>query len=502
MRRGLLAGFTLLMMITLALPAQAQLQRSEKKTLFVFETQYAKNFDHMDRKRQKWARDKFLETFVTTFERFDFIDLGAAGGQIDTFLADADGYMLEHAQELVQLRKEPDGRIGEARVTLDDLKAAVANGYAFVPKITKVKREKIKQEKGGHRYEFHIDAHIDIYQTSTKQKIGTVTGSSDDIGGMLGAFKTMATAALLGESESNKEERAFQSAMEGVYEQMKTRIRQMDQFSLKSVATDTDFHGFSFDLGKNFGVRMDRRYKVWSLDMQGKPQEMEGFAKVRKIEEARSRAQILIGTVSEGDQVIEDAKFGINIAPMVGIIPWKAEGFDAIDGISFNFLDPNVVFALPPDEEGRKLNIGLQLEYNTAWILGISELYLVMEGGFVPVENMTVWQGMGGIRKKYYFRRLAAFWTLKFGGIGVDFIDTDFLDDPNVEKGSDATVYGVGVDVGAEVLLSPDIALRGQIGFAGFPKQTVLLVYDGNDWRTAQITSAGVTFAFTLSWTL
>ena len=501
MKRGLLIGMAFLLVLTSALPVQAQLQRSEKKTLFVFNTQYAKSFDHMNSKRQRWARDKFEETFVTTFERFDFIDV-QADGPVDSFLVDANAYLEQHAQELVQLRKEPDGRIGEARVTLDDLIAAVNNGYAFVPKFDKVKREKIKQEKGGYRYEFHIDAHIDIYRTSDKIKLTTVRGSSDAIGGVLGAMKMMASAALLGEGENDKEERAFKTAIEGVYEQMKTTIRKMDEFSLKAVASDTDLNGFTIDLGKDFGVRMDRRYKAWSLNLQGERIKMEAFGKVRKIEQERSRVQVLIGQVGEGDQVIEDARFGLNIAPMVGIIPWKAEGFDEIDGLSFNFLDPNVVFALPPDEEGRKLNIGLQLEYNTAWLVGISELYLVAEGGLVPVKNMTVWQGMGGLRKKWYFRRYAVFGTIKLGGIGVDFIDTDFLDDPNVEEGSDATVYGVGVDVGGEVLLSPDIALKGQIGFAGFPKQTVLLVYDGSDIRSAQITSAGVTFAFTLSWTL
>jgi len=501
MKRGLLAISLLTLAFAVVSPVQAQLQRSEKKTLFVFDTRYAESFKDMTSARERWARSKFLETFVTTFERFDFVDV-AASGDLDGFLADANAYLEQHAQELVQLRKQPDGRIGEARVTLDDLKAAVANGYAFVPTIDKVKMEKIKQEKGGHRYEFKINAHIDIYRTTDKSLIGTVRGTSEGIGGVLGSMKMLAQAALLGDAEEDKEERAFESAMDGVYEQMKTEIRKMDEFSLKAVATDTELNAFSFDLGKDFGVRMDRRYKAWSLDMQGKPQKMEAFAKVRRIEEKRSRAQVLIGRASEGDQVIEDARFGLNITPRIGVIPWKAEGFDAIEGLSFNFLDPNVVFALPPDEEGRKVDIGLQLEYNTAWLVGISELYLIAEGGWVPIENMTVWNGMGGIRKKWYFRRLAAYGTLKFGGIGVDFIDTDFLDDPDVEKGSDATVYGVGLDVGGELLLTPDVALRAQIGFAGYPKQTVLLVYNQGEWKTAQITSAGVTFAFGMSWTL
>lgn len=506
MKRGLLLAAFLLGTIVPMATVHAQLQRSEKKTLFVFDTRYDHSIDDLSQRRQQWARSKFTDTFVTTFERFEFIDMARAEGNVDTFLAHADEWLMQHAQELVQLRKEPDGRIGEARVTLDDLKDAVANGYAFVPVFDKIRKEKIKREKGEPRIVYHVKAHIDIYRTSNQEKIGVVEGSSDDIGGVLGSMKMLANLALQGGAGSSSEydERMFQAAVDGVFEQMKTRISQMDEFSLKAVATNTSANAFTIDLGRDYGVRMDKRYKAWSLNNEGKPYKMEAFGKVRHVHPERSEVQVLIGSASEGDQVIEAAKFGLNIAPRVGVIPWKTEGFGEIEGVLINILDPNVVFTLPPDENTRRLEIGVQLEYNTAWITNVSELYVVAEGSWVPVPSLGVWDASFGVRKKWYFRRFAAFGTLKIGGIGIQFIDTDMFDNSNVEKGSDATVYGVGVDAGAEVLLTPEVAFRGQIGFSGFPKQLVLLAYDtgSGEWKDAYITSAGVTFSFTLSWTL
>lgn len=508
MNKAWRAALALLLLLALAGSAAAQeggarLQRSEKKTLFIFPIRYEGSAVDISEDRRDWAREEFFEVFVTSFERFEFVDLGDAEN-VDSFLVNADDWLLEHAQEIVQKRKDKHGRIQEAWVTLDDLKGAVENGFAFVPVFSRMIREVTEVEDEDDRILYKGTMRLEIYRTSDQSHLATVEGVSDGIGGLLGAMKMIAQARFqFGDSEEARDEHAFRTAVVGIYESLKKDVRSLDAFSLKAVAYDTEWNSFSMDLGRDFGVRLDRRYKVWSLTEEGKRNEMLAFGKVRQVEDERSRVQVLIGRPGPGDQVIEDPRFGLNLAPMVGVTPFRTRGFDRM-GTVINLLDPNLVFDLPEDRDGNRALIGLQIEYNIAWISRVSELYLLAEGGWIPMQGMMAWQGMGGLRKKVYFRRLAVFGSVKLGGIGIDFFDTDIFDDDDVEKGDDITVVGVGADIGAELMLTPDVLLRGQIGYVGFPEQTVLIGYDlrDGDLKAATVTSAGLTFAFSISWTL
>ncbi|MFH0883993.1 MAG: hypothetical protein V2A56_13470, partial [bacterium] len=491
MTRRLLA---VLLLIALSSPpafAQGTLQKSEKKTLFIFPVRYEQGVKDFKESDRSWARKQFFETFVSTFERFDFVEM-TGEANLDSFLANADLYMADHAREFVQKRKEPNGRISEAMVTLDDLISAVNNGFVFVPVFDEVD---LKEPKDKPKYYF-TSMYMDIWNTATREKIGTVSSNSRGISALVGAFKQLSTGQVGGKSDLEQE---LHNKIDGMYEDLKNQISSRDEFSLKAIAFDTGFSGFSIDLGKDFGVRMDRQYKVWSLNNEGFPYKVEGWGKVRKVEEDRSRIQLLIGSVGEGDQVIEYSKLGIHLSGQIGLTPFNLAGFNEMsDRLLINVLDPNIIFTLPSDASGDQVILGFSAEYNIAWITNVSELYLVAEGGLIPVSGMMAWQGTMGIRKKIFFRRLGVWGTVKFGAIGVDFLDTDMFDNPQVEKGPDAQVYGAGVDVGGEILLSPDWSFRGQIGLTGFPKQVVLLVYDTADgkFKSATISSAGVTFAF------
>jgi len=491
---------TLLLLMASSVFAQGELQQSEKLTLFIFPVRYESRVDDFKAEDRAWAREQFFETFVTTFERFDFVELKGEAN-IDSFLANADQYMAEHAREFVQKRKEPNGRIGEVMVTLDDLIAAIENGFAFVPVFDEVKIVEKKDEEP----QYFVDFHIDIWRTSTKEKIGTVNASSEGIGAILGAFKQMATGQMGTVSGKDDEEKRLRqdlhSKVDGIYEDLKTQISGMWEFSLKAVAYDTGLNGYSIDLGKDFGVRHGKQYKTWSLNDEGKPYKMGSWGKVRRVEEASSRIQVLIGRPGPGDQVIEYPKAGLNIGVLGGIVPFRLKGFDNI-GTAINLLDPNLIFTLPEDSDADRLMLGLNAEYDIAWITSVNELYIVLEGGWIPVNGLWVYEGMGGVRKKFLFRRLGVWGTVKFGGIGINFIDTDIFDDEDVEEGDDATVIGVGVDVGGEFWITPDWRMTGQIGFAGFPEQIVLIAADPSDgWKlkNARIASAGVTFSFGVS---
>ncbi|MDP8208797.1 MAG: hypothetical protein P9L92_19190 [Candidatus Electryonea clarkiae] len=502
MKRCLLILLSLSLLST-ALFAQGDLERSKKKTLFVFPVQFGKNAQGVTVERQEWVQRQFYETFVSSFERFDFIAM-PADASLNPFLDNAKTYMEEHARELVQKRKGKDGRIGEARVTLEDLIIAVDDGYAFVPEFDKIKKKKIKKDDGSKRIEWEIFGHIDIYRTSDKVNVGKVNGSTEGVGALLGGLRGMIDE--MGVPSGVKDaEKLFRSNVNGVYDEMKTKIRKMEEFSLKAVVTSSNFNSFKFDLGSDFGVRIDRRYMVWQMNEAGKRTDMLAFGKVRKIEQSESRAQILIGNAQRGSQVVEAAKFGVNISPTIGIIPFETKGFDQLgDPLIFDFSDSEFIYDLPDDAKGYRASIGVNIEYDAGWLLSTPEVYVTVDGGWIPVGGLNVYNAMAGIQKKVYFRRLAVFGTVKYGIFGISFVDTDFFDDPNVEETDDAQVFGLGADLGGELLLTPTVALQGRIGWIGFPEQTVMTVFSFSDFEfyTPSVRAVGLTYKLTLAITI
>lgn len=491
-----------ILLVSMTLPSYAQdgqLQRSEKLTLFVYPMSFASGSRDMKTIDREWARKRYIETFVTTFERFDFVELPVEAN-IDSFLANADAYMGDHAREFVQFRKEEDGRIGEARVTLDDLIRAVENGYLFVPSFEEAEWREPKKDEDGDPH-WYIEMEQEIWHTATREKLVTLSANSHGLGALVGVFKQLATGDI--SSTDNEKRQQLHSNVDGIYEDLKHQVRQMDQFSLKAVAFNTSFNKFSIDLGHDFGVRMDRQYKAWALDGEGNRSKMLAWGKVRHVHPNSSDLQTLIGRAGEGDQVIEFSRIGINLNFFLGITPFETDGFAEIEGFYFNLTNSEFGYTLPEDSKSPRAQLGVELEYDLAPIINVSELYVVVEASVIPVPGVFTAQGMAGVRKKYYFRRLGFFWTLKAGGISAEFLDTDIFDDDNVEEGPDGVVYGVGADLGFEFWLSPHAFLRTKASFQGFPEQMVILVVDQTgDLRDGRIASAGIAYTLTLGFNL
>ncbi len=469
--------------------AQGELERSDKKTLFVYPVQYGRHAQNVPHNRQQWVQQEFYGIFVATFQRFDFVTLPEST-DLHEFLSDASAYMDAHAKEMVQKRKEEDGRIGETLVTLEDLKKTIQHSYLFVPTFTKVKQEKNKDGDVFYQMEFELD----IYRTLDGEKVTTLEVGPASLGVVFGALMNITAGAF------DKNESAFRNTVTGIFEDAKTQIRKMDEFALKALITMADFNSFHFDLGKDFGVRLDGRYKVWRLNADGERVDMLAFGKVREIEDNTSRAQMLIGKAGWGDQVVESAAIGLNIIPVLGASPLELKGFDQFsDGVVYRLPEGGnnygaITYALPEDAKGYRASIGVSLEYNLAWLLGVSELYLVAEGDWMPVSNLMVFSGMGGIEKKIYFRRLAVFGMVKAGVIGVNFMEVEIKDSDHVDA-DDGRVFGIAGDLGAELLITPNIALQGRLGWYGFPSQTVITAVDQNgDLHQAQVRSVGLTY--------
>ncbi len=450
MKRALLVVLTV--MIAVSFVSAQTIETSRQKTLFIFPIQYGSNAQGLTQEQHTFIKQEFYKTFVSTFERFEFIEV-RADKTVDQFLGRANDFVMENAQELLQRRMEPDGRIGEARVTISDLTTAVEESYAFVPSFKKVQQ---KTDDDGDVY-FEIEAEIEIYQTATGERVAVVSGTTSGIGGALGAM-----GSLLHGGDQTVEQK-FESSVRGVFNEMKTRMRQLDIFALRAAVIETHRNYFTFDLGTNFGVRLDRRYRVVAYNAEGEISRMIAFGKVRSFETDRSNVQILLGgDIAEGDQVIEYAAFGLNINPMFGTLPVKTEGFD-----NYSYYDLD----LPEDDDAMQPWIGFVLEYNVAAITNVSEFYTVLEGGYVMFENTVMYNAMVGFEKKFYFANIALFGAAKVGILRMD-VDLDEGSNFDDDAKDVVDMYGLSIDVGGEMLLTPNVGLQLRASYYMFPEQS------------------------------
>jgi hypothetical protein len=204
---------------------------------------------------------------------------------------------------------------------------------------------------------------------------------------------------------------------------------------------------------------------------EGGGERMVAFGKVRKIEDNKSHAQILLGGgVTEGDQVVEKAAFGININPYGGLVPLTIETGDD-----------------DYDTDGSTIWAGLIVEYNIAQFTNISELYPVIEVGLVGVPEGSAYNANIGIMKKFYFRNIAVFGVAKYGMIEITYSDFG-VDEEKVE------LWGVGLEVGAEFMFHPNAAIQARMGYAAFA-ETEIADIPGTSAEAAGLTfRAGVMF--------
>jgi len=478
-----------ILFISTAVAQTGNLQESERKTLFVFPIEFEGESIGIPEDDTLWTSEYFHEVFVRTFERFNYIQLPEPEGK-EAFLSDARTYLEEHAREIVQKQKEPDGRIREVRVTLTDLINAIENGYVFFPEINQV--EGIREYSTANGFKYVVKAKLDIYNAGNGSHIETIKGDSERGSSKLGLLESLTRGLPEIKDTGDPKTRIFRTTTAGVYQQMKNTIRQTPEFQLKAVAFDTDLNAFSVNLGKNLGVRKDKRYKVWSLDHKGRPNQMLAFGKVRRVEGDHSRVQILIGSVGEGDQVLEDARFGLNIGPQLSLIPWNLKGYDSnIDVVEL--------------KDGSRVSFGHVSEYNIAWFINISELYVYTESSLYTSGDLDIVSGMVGFRKKFYVNRVGLFGTVKAGGRGTGFEGKeDVFLEGNVKKGDATGSLGYGYDIGLEYLLNPNLALKSKLSFVNFPEKTLLEVLDpsNGEWKSVTISSTGITFGIALTYTL
>ncbi|HEX05405.1 MAG TPA: hypothetical protein ENH10_09690, partial [Bacteroidetes bacterium] len=422
----ILIAFLFLLASTSFAEEQA-LHQSVKKQLFVFPVEFDRNASQLDRKQRRYFENALMRELVYNFPRFAFYEM-PAGSNIDDFLANANEYLLEHAQEIKQKRVDTGGRYGEAPITLDDLQQIVENGYAFVPRMTEGKLEKNS---------WVLEAEIKMYRTHDQSYLGKVSGSTKGLGGLM-ALNVLDVLESI--DKDHREGKApdvgeltdlYHRKVTGVVSELRTNLRKADEFAIYAIVTKVEANKFTFNQGLDLGVELDKRYKVWSTsDPNAEGRVLLAYGKVRKIEQNESEVQLLIGgrDLSYADQVVEDARFGINISPVIGVLPISRSGFEAfMDGRADIPGEANSGDAEFP-EEGRntELYLGVGIETNTASWSNLSEFYLTAEGGMIGgVPHTFIFHVNAGITKKYWFHRFAWTWSARYGALLITLTDLD-----------------------------------------------------------------------------
>jgi len=469
-----------------------KLQQSMKKQLFVFPVEFSRKAHDVDRDQRRQFEGELMRELVYNFPRFAFYEM-PLDANVDEFLENANDYLLAHAQEIKQKRVDTGGRYGEAPITLEDLQEIVENGYAFVPRMT---LGELKED------EWKLNAEIDIYRTHDQVFVGTIDGSSEG----LGALMALSITDVLNSIDNDDEQRPskkelsdqYRRKASGVVAELRTDLRKMDEFSIKAIVTSPGVNKFIFNQGHDLGVELDKRYKVWSTtDPDAEGRTLLAYGKVRDVRDQESDVQVLIGgwDLTYADQVVEDARFGINISPMIGFLPISSDGFEEfMDGTADIPGEMDSGDAdLPEDGSRNGAWIGASLEINTASWSNLSEFYVTGEGGLVGGLSQTFAAHMSfGLTKKLWFRRIG--WSLS-GRYGLLHISFSNLEEEKVQGDqiNNATVHGLMFATGLEILINPDWAIRGEVGYSLMPEQTVLRE-DSDDGHEAVVGVNGLMF--------
>ena len=477
-----------------------ELTKYERKSLFIFPVQYGQAATgEMDKGREVFVEKQMYQMFVKDFQRVDFFEVNK--GAISDFLNNADAFIKANLRDIASKRVEVDGKYKEAMVTVDDLKKAIANSYAAVPYIDsievqtkeKTKKNLLGKEEKYTEYTYTMAMHFDIYSTATKEKIHTLTANNKTnvLGALMSGLSGFSTdnSDLKDLSTEEKEKQTnFRSSVAGLFEIIKKDLRNTPEFTISAVVTMIGGGRFGFDFGKDSGIKMDHRYKTYTYTADGK-MKMKSFGKVRKIDDTRSEAQILLGSAEEGDQAKEDGKLGIEFRAAFGMTPLKfKEGIELLKGIH--------------------PSINVTMAYDLGPVVNVSELYFELGGRFTMPSFETI-EGedlndafsmsqtiiTGGVGYRVYFNRFA----LNLGASVGYSMNTLTIDSASTEL--KANMIGFTGRAGLDVLLTPEIAVFGNLlvdMYANPTKYTLDGVED--DWNDeVDWNSQGVGFSGGLS---
>jgi len=472
----------MVMAVLVYLPAQevtggqstnGDLKSYERKSLFIFPILINNNISSslINDARKDFLLHQMFKMFVLDFRRIDSFNV-SSDDSIDAFLQDTHSYIEKNVKDITLKRLEPDGKLKEAVLTSDSLIKTTEDSFVLVPFLDFVEREVVQGDKTAS-YIYNMYVHFDIYKTKTKEKIKTLRINNKK--NWIGALASFTGSLQVDNSdlyglpeEEKKDEESFRDSIAGLFTVLKKQLKEIPEFCITAELSMVKRSKFGFDMGNDTGIKIDERYKTYVKHADGR-KKMTGFGKIRTVKGSYSEAQILIGKPTEGDQVIEDPKIGINAIGAYGIMPLQIamplDGIYAIDIVG-----------------GTHKCLFFGLEYEMGPTLGWSEYYTALNlrigapaptsfwGNYYTVSQVII---NLGVVKKMYLKRLA----LNLGGFfGVH--NAAITDSYSNE--TSGTSIGFTANAGLEFMVTPSLSAFGAFTLDYYPNPATL-EYNNNE---------------------
>ncbi len=277
---------------------------------------------------------------------------------------------------------------------------------------------------------------------------------------------------------------ALSSAAAVLAEFLSKGMKQIPDFKLLSPVTAVLGDGVEFMLGRSQGVSLDDTYDVVEYDAGGN-QSLLGHVKVRTIGTAQGTGE---GTPSYAENVKVKSRFvgGEQLFehPMIGL----SLGVNAV----MEFVVQDVLTSSDVEKKSAVYpGVGFVADLNIARFVGVSELYLSVEGDLLVLPNENdietyLAHGMFGVKKKWYLESLVIALGARFGASY--YIVEDYEDD----------VLGLGGDVwvGMEYYLVPEFSIYVRAAGRYFTNPLSYDFGEAADPETGLCASAGVFVAF------
>jgi hypothetical protein len=469
--------------------------------------------------------EALVKSLQQELPRFSYQLIGTPlEGDLLQFLGDVKRYQRENAGSLAAMNEQNTLNFGDKVVLWSDTKRIIESGYVMAPQWSYSPLELSgpnKKGSGSNMYwsidvESRVTVNVPIYKLAgdTPTLYNTVSQSWKvvrelPVGDIQRLLKIVQEATgvevdlenpvqravvlevvkkipafeeiLNTDPKAYMQESANKSITANQFGMLARDIKALDEFTLKGGIRNADMRNDKIEIGfgeketaESLGVRMDSGYKIIEYQQRGGeeiPVEV-GFAKVRDLGQGKVTAQpIIVGRDFElGDQIKEYPKLGLNVGIKAGTTSLGLQSFA-----------PN--YFVPAAQ--------LDLEYNLAPLLNLSEFYLVASGGatlpmdatsftlpafqqpgfpaqpqlvFPQGTQILAYTGELGLMKKWYLRQWILNLSARGGILGGMTLPSPF----QPSQPADALTYGGTFTAGAYYQITPDMIVGLDGGFRYF----------------------------------
>ncbi|MBN2857281.1 MAG: hypothetical protein JXN63_02660 [Candidatus Delongbacteria bacterium] len=501
----------MLTIVVIAFVLSAQMEEYDRKSISVFKLDVLDGASMATDQDVNLVYDMVFKKF-TGMGRFDYNPIPA--GVTDP--AQLFSIVKEYTATKIEERAAKQWNIkneyyGTNFVTGENVDKIINGAYIFFPTLETFV---VTKKKDSDDFTASMSVILEVYSAENKGTVESpvwepvlvtsVRAAGSNAMGALFDFN------LKGEKKDKRYE-AVKSATNAMLLFLEKEVRKIDAFTIKALVTKAEpkKDKISFNFGKNVGVNLDDAYRVGYFvrdDKAGQKFVETGFMKVRKVKEKESESQLLIVTnpkrekeeslFNEMDQVYEYPQVGLNIFFNAGANSFKY------------WSDVEAGQSIEDAEELVSPFVGVNLEYNVAKYIGISELYLNVSAdallaqlGNVGVNEFETSTAVleFGITKKFFSRKIAYYFGIDGGYMALT-SKTNGGDEENLYAVGGKVKGGINYMLGKNWLFDAGVAFRGYSELMNEDGEEYFAdsIYEGEGW----LTPSGFVFRVGLGFTL